>query len=137
MSEEQNENICSKEEAESQASKICPPSPEASIGDEVALFIKHIDSLEETFPLSMVSIGKANKKATENIMKFHENNCEYFEEGETKGYRVKQEDWRQLNRLIRQTERAALSYKMVPRSFVVSLISQYDAYLGRLLRAIF
>jgi hypothetical protein len=134
---EEKVGTCDANDHEDQENNKCPPTPEASIADEVLLFIKHIDSLEETFPLSMLSIGKAAKKATENLIKFQESYCEEFEEGEIKGYRVKHEHWGQLNRLLRQNERSNLSFNIVPRSFVVSLISQYDAFLGRLLRAIF
>lgn len=134
---EENLCTCNSVDKDDGENKKCPPEPKASIYKEILLFIKHIDSLEETFPLSMQSISKVAKKTAENLSEFQECYCEEFEDEEVKAFRVKQEHWGQLNRLLRQTERSNLSLKMVPRSFVVSLISQYDAFLGGLLRAIF
>lgn len=43
----------------------------------------------------------------------------------------------QWKKFERKYEHFSLASKLLPRSLVVSLVSQYDAYLGRILRAIF
>lgn len=43
----------------------------------------------------------------------------------------------QASRLSRQSSRAALGYRLVPRAFVVAMVAEFDAFIGRFLRAIF
>ncbi len=50
-------------------------SPALSIGEEISLFIRHIDSLAETLPLSMVVIQEVGKGVAKRLEQFESNHC--------------------------------------------------------------
>lgn len=107
------------------------------ISQEIDLFIKHVDSIGHVLPGSVLAVQKMAKKTWEELKAFEESNCQIEDDGDVRRvsvpYRVLSE-WRSM---VRNHENFLLASKLLPRSLVVSLISQYDAYLGRLLRAIF
>ncbi len=47
------------------------------------------------------------------------------------------DSYRKFQKLREEIEKSVYSIKLVLRSFIISLISQYDAFLGRLIRALF
>jgi hypothetical protein len=110
---------------------------EPRLGFEIELFTKHVDSLSQVlFPMVM-SIQEITKKAKEKLQQFELDKCDIAEENGEKTVTVPSNHVRAWNRLNRTYEHFGLARSLLPRSVVVSIISQYDAYLGRLLRAIF
>lgn len=108
-----------------------------SIGDEINLFVRHIDSLRETLPMTMFVIQGVGKKFSSELEKFETDNCTVTTEGDKRRVSIPIEHarrWKKLNNRYDQSEHAKA---LVPRSLMVSLVSQYDAFIGRLLRAIF
>ena len=108
-----------------------------SIGEEVALFIKQIDSLAETLPLTMVAIRFGYEQAHKKYKEFVEKYCDMETNGDSESVRVPTDYLGRHRRLVSPVEKFLLAYEAVPRSFIVSLVSSYDAFLGGLIRNLF
>lgn len=109
----------------------------ASIGDEVDLFIKQIDSLAETLPLTLIAIRISYERAHKKYNEFVEKYCEIESNGDDKVVNVPADYSGRYRKLDSQIEKSLLAYEAVPRSFIVSLVSSYDAFLGGLIRNLF
>jgi len=98
-----------------------------SFGFEINKFVDQIISIKETFPLLQKSITDSIKMAEESLTSFLEDtppssNSDYFIE---------------LKSLKNQLKNVKLSNSFLPSAILVSLVSQYDAYFGKILRLIF
>ena len=108
------------------------------INNNLKKFIRHIDSIRDTLPMSLLLLEPYNKKANEKFNDFLEKNVKEIEDDDgEKKLIVKVEDSKTLHKLESNAEISSLAYKIIPESLFVSLISQYDAFLTRLLKAIF
>jgi hypothetical protein len=109
-----------------------------SISEEVEEFINHIDSLSGTLPNVMFSIASSEAEANDRFKAFAE---KYGSENEKTVKSIKysfpEPYSRRAIKLNTQLKQAGVANKMIPRVFVLALVSQYDAFLGRLLRALF
>jgi hypothetical protein len=101
-------------------------------------FLRHLDSINETLPMVMLLINPYQKKAHEKYKDFA---SKYVKEIETedgnKAIAVEIDKSQIYETLSRNSEISTLASKIIPESLFVSLISQYDAFLNRLLRHIF
>lgn len=101
-------------------------------------FLRHIDSIKDTLPMTMLLIGPYQKKANDKLVKFMDENVEEIEnEDGKKSIAVKYEDSKIFDRLTKNSEISILASKIIPESLFVSLISQFDAYFNTLLRVLF
>lgn len=108
-----------------------------SFGPEIELFTKHVDSISDVLMGMVLALQSMNTKAKDSLTKFESEKCEVTEAGEERTVFIPNDQFRQWRRLNRRNEHYLLSRKLLPRSLLVSLISQYDAFLGRVLRTIF
>jgi hypothetical protein len=113
------------------------PRREPSIGQEVNRFISDIDSLAETLPLALLAIQGAQRSAATTLMEYEQEHCKVEQEGKTRKVRVPGEKWQRYSKLMKRVARPGRAGALVPRGFLVALVSQYDAFLGALLRTLF
>lgn len=104
---------------------------------EIEAFIKHVDSINELAFVLVLAVQNVTKSELEKLHKFEGENCEIVETEEERNVKIPSTSFRKWKKLKHSYERFELARSLLPRSLLVSLISQYDAYLGRLLRAIF
>ncbi|MDO6516583.1 hypothetical protein [Zobellia uliginosa] len=101
-------------------------------------FLRHIDAIRDTLPMTMLLIQPYNEKANDDFSKFLNENVEEIEDDNgKKRLLVKADESKKFETLERNASTSALASKIIPESLFVSLISQYDAFLTRLLRAIY
>jgi len=101
-------------------------------------FLMHIDSIRDTLPMTLLLLDPYNKKANDEFVTFLKKNIKEIEEDkEQKKILVKADDLKIFESLERNASISSLASKIIPESLFVSLISQYDAFLNRLLRAVF
>ena len=97
-------------------------------------FVTDIESLGETLPAIMFFARASIEKEKETLKKF-------LSARGTKridnGWEVSIEEYESFLNIKRKLERAGKATKTIPRSFVVALVSQFDALVGGLLRTIF
>jgi len=99
-------------------------------------YILEIESLAETLPLVISLIAMKQRDETNKMKKFIKSNTKENDTGE-KQFKIPINQFNQFNRLDTDCNIASAAMNILPRTFVVALVSQYDAYLGNLYRALF
>lgn len=101
-------------------------------------FLRHIDSIKDTLPMYMLLALPYAEKSVAAFDKFLKNNVkEVKTDKEGTSISIKSSEAQLFETLEKNAAISTLTTKIVPESLFVSLISQYDAYLNRLLRIIF
>ena len=109
-----------------------------NIGTEIDVFLAQIDALAETLPLATSAINSARAAAGTEFNKFLKEECK--SEGSTEGktvYRYTGSQAPKFQRFQRRVQKPELAQILVPRGLFVAMISQFDAYLGALIRHMF
>ncbi len=96
-------------------------------------FITHLDSINDTLPMSMLLVLPYSQKAIKKFEAFLKKNAKQ----EKDGLLIKADESIMFETLENNASISMLALKIIPESLFVSLISQYDAFLNRLLRIIF
>jgi hypothetical protein len=114
-----------------------PAVPE-SIGDEIDLFLNQIDALAETLPLATMAIYGARLTSSQQLTKFLKEECKIVgTEGTSTNYTIDSGQSARFQRFKRRVDKADLAQLLVPRGLLVALVSQFDAYVGGLIRQLF
>ena len=108
-----------------------------SFDSEIRSFIAHISSLSSTLQLSMRAIQVAFYKTRNNLTEFEKENITYQEINGNKAMLVRTDHAQQFKDLNKKLSSYGLAFKTIPQSYIMALISQYDAFLGSLLKVIF
>ena len=96
-------------------------------------FITEMDALSESLPLMMGLVNSRLKSSEKKVEGFIKKQKHRDEDGE-KFFFINEDDIGEFNKLQKDRNSAFAAYKILPRTFVVSLVSQYDAFLGDLIR---
>jgi hypothetical protein len=115
--------------------KVSSDTP--SIGDELMRFIRHIDSLSGTIDPMMFAISEIRKSHIKKLNELEKKHGE-IEENENGSKIIKFDPERGFEyiKLVARLGKYHLADKLIPRSIAISLISQYDVFLGRLIRVL-
>ena len=105
---------------------------------EINLFIDHIDSLYQTSPMVNM-ILKITQMTSEKKRQ------EYIDENgivgkDEEGNETTEIDIKHVNKYLdldKKAQNSFLAERLIQRNFIVSLVSQFDAYIGSLIRKIF
>jgi hypothetical protein len=115
-----------------------PGAERANIGDEAATFIEQIDGLSSSLLLTLKVTTSAREKISETLRTFIEKHGVLVSEtGATQSFTIEQQHAAEIENLKKQREHTELALSILPRSFVVSLVTQFDAYLARLIRSLY
>jgi hypothetical protein len=115
-----------------------PTGSPVSIGDEVTGFVKQIDSLSTSLVLALKVTTAVQEKISDTISKFFDKHATLLAETENHAsYSIERQHTSHYENLKRQRENAELTLSVLPRSFVVSLVTLFDAFLARLIRALY
>lgn len=111
-------------------------------------FLDEITSLNETLPLVMALVSIKDKQKEKELNEFikkrtikkdktaiQDSSEPSDEEEEIVSLGI--EDYIQFKELQKNVNIASIAFKVIPRSLFVSLISQFDAYLGNLIKKIY
>lgn len=109
----------------------------ASFGSEIDLFTKHIDAIGHVLIGMVVALQEASKRSQNKLVSFEDRVCNVVENDQGRTVTIPSMHVKEWRGLKRKYEHFGISRGLLPRSLLVSLISQYDAYLGRILRTIF
>jgi len=101
-------------------------------------FLRHIDSVKDTLPMFMLLVSPYAVKSVEEFGDFLKNNAKEIKtDKDTMSLLIKSDEAQLFETLEKNASISKIATKIVPESLFVSLISQYDAFLNRLLRVIF
>lgn len=103
----------------------------------VATFIDHIESLVNSLPLVLGTILATRQKAQKLHQQFLERDCELIHDETGEFYYIRPEHVRRNAQLRKEIAQSSIAFTMVQRNFVVSLVSQFDSFLGSLIRTMF
>ena len=110
-----------------------------SIDKDIDKFFREIDGLANTLPLTMLLLNIQLKRSREALdAKYSpieikgDNNTVYL-----KYSNVTRETITHFNKLEKRLGKASLAMRMVPQSYLVSLISQYDAFIGDFIKSFY
>lgn len=101
-------------------------------------FVKHLESLFDTYPLVTVILRATSFATAKRLQDFLKNKAST--KTNSAGDEVFSIDYPNIsrfNKLKRKADNSELAYQIIPRNFVVSLVSLFDAYVGQLIRAIY
>ncbi len=123
---------------EKKASDPAPAAVVPSIDKELHTFIRQIESLESSLPYVMAMAFAIHQDLSRKYNKFLAMYGKPIEPGgKKKSYTLPLECTAEADKLKRELEKSRVGLSIIPRQFVVSLVSQYDAFLGRLIRCLF
>lgn len=126
---------------EKSSSEIAPglPPPEVTtLSREISAFINDVESISDGFMVAMIMAAQTVYKQTiERLETFERKYCEVTKEGERRSVKIPAEHFSEWKSLSKRVLTRKISLINLPRSILVSLVSHYDAYLGRLLRNIY
>ncbi|WP_111900635.1 hypothetical protein [Aeromonas veronii] len=107
------------------------------IKKSIEVFIHNLDALAHSFPVVMKSTFQALEIANKDWLHYMEEHAEKVEERDNKKRFLLPPERRQENQAKKKKfEKLKTSSKLLPRNYLVSFVSEYDAYLGQLTRAI-
>lgn len=124
------------EKTEESTTEIIKPD----FGKEIDRFIKHIEAQADIVPLVMGLLSAKLVQESRHVDKFIKENGivekEEDEEGDGK-LLIPEDKFKGFIELNEKVDTSSLAYNLLPINFVVSFVSQYDAYLGGLIRTMF
>lgn len=110
-----------------------------SFAKEIESFIRYSNSIYEVFPALVTlleSVLGDSAKQVEKIIDKHALKREEQKDGEIT-LTFKADRIGEFTKSMRKFETYNIAYDLLPRTLVVSLVSQYDAFFGRIIRGIF
>lgn len=108
------------------------------LSSEIETFIKHLDALSGSIPLTMAMAEATQKvadKAFSDLLEKH--GTLVNEEENSKTFTLLHRYNSQAKPLQKNYEETTLAAKILPQNFVVAFISQYDAFIGRVVKCLF
>lgn len=109
-----------------------------NLGHEIDIFIDHVESISDGFMLGLIiATQMLREKCVSDLEKFEEEFCEVSITDANRSVSVpadKLQEWRKLSKRVRNS---TISLINLPRSTLVSLVSHFDAYMGKIIRAIY
>src|SRR5205807_1598206 len=108
----------------------------SGIGEKIDSLIHNIDALQVSFPIFMVLSGGIVIACSRERDDFVKKNA--VADGATPpNFRLGAEHILEMNRFTARLNKAVAGIGLLPQTFVVALVSQYDAFLGSLLRCVY
>jgi len=104
---------------------------------EIVLFAKQIDALAETLPMATLAIQGAHDSSRQQLVKFLADECKVVRSGDKVTYAFEGGQYLRFQKLMGRVQKTELAQQLVPSGLLVSLVSQFDAYLGGLIRQLF
>ena len=85
----------------------------------------------------MMAIGQARTSSREGLKEFLTKECKPYRDGEKSGYTLEGNQYLRLRKFKNRDQKVGLAQVLVPRALFVSLVSVFDAHIGRLIRYLF
>ncbi|WP_147296606.1 hypothetical protein [Flagellimonas nanhaiensis] len=108
-----------------------------SFNKNIEVFVENIESLSINLPIVLGTIEETLKKSLKIHQDFLERNCKKEKKNGKTFYIVKQEHLRRNQKLRKEVNYSNIAHQIIQRNFIVSLVSQYDSFLGGLIRAMY
>jgi hypothetical protein len=121
-----------------QPAEDAPAQEGPSFGRELATFVQRIEAFPRTLPLMMAVMQLTEREAAKRCNKFlDDHGTKEREDAESQTFVLQPERQPEYERLKRRLSTARTGRTELPRSYLISLVSHFDAYLGRLIRTMY
>lgn len=117
--------------------KEAQPHPTEVLKAEIQRFTQDVEALWRTLPLLMAVTGYSKEQAKEELNNYLNKYGEKKEERSIITYSLPVDHAFPSQRLERKYLNLRAVFRLIPRNFVISLVSQYDSFLGHIIRFIF
>jgi hypothetical protein len=111
--------------------------PASQLGLYLVAFLRELEGLQEAVDLSMLVASAARTERRDALTKFKAENCAVEKGPDVTRVSVPIAHYNRFKKLVRQEDRFNAAVALVPRAFFVAMVSQYDAFLGEIIRTIF
>lgn len=122
-------------------SLITPSKEGVSLIEEnyniLCTYLENIKSLYETFEFSEITLKALRQNATKELDDFISQHGKEKEVDGSTIVTIPVEKGRAFNRIDLKLRRSLKASELIPRSYIVSLISLYDAFLNNILRSLY
>lgn len=98
-------------------------------------FLNNIESLRSALPIVIKQVIKERNQANSDYQNFLKEECEFKKE--ENHYWISPENIRKWTDLKKEATSSTLSVSILNRSFLISLVSQFDTYVGDLMNCVF
>ena len=122
-----------KNSAQEGSNKVAPSGSVSQVVDD---FVREVDSLATSLPLIMLLVSAGAEVEREKFEKFLAQRCTPEANKENR-YIIPVETYQEFCNARRAMQRSVVAARIIPRSFLTSLVSHYDAFLGNLMRSMF
>ncbi len=125
--------------ADEPAAAAKTPEPGEAVAAEISRYVDRLLAIAGSYSLSVSAAGAAMAAAIDRFSKFlhkHGTPSSRNPEGPGRTFDIPADKKSKADRLRREADKAKTNFELHPRSLFVSLVSEFDAYQGRLLRAI-
>jgi hypothetical protein len=110
----------------------------SNLARELDRFVTHIDSMNDTLDFLMDGVLRLQKPSVAALRQFLSDKCEEKAgEGGKPYYAIPPTLLPRFRKLKGRSDRLSIAYRTLPRTFIVSLVSQFDAFVGRLVRTLY
>lgn len=101
-------------------------------------FIEELSALNDTFPMELALLSIKHEQLIEKLKKISTVTEEKDELGEKfEKYKANAENLDEFSKIHKHLQRTSIAEKIIPRNFIVSIVSQYDAFLGELVKSLY
>lgn len=101
-------------------------------------FLEELTALADNLPFQLTMLAIKHKNLLDKLEKISTSSDDVDEDGdEITKYEVTSEhadEFAKIHKLLRKTD---IAVKILPRNYVVSIVSQYDAFLGELVKVLY
>ena len=112
--------------------------PTQILSDDIIKFTQDIECLHTTLPLFMTIMGHIEKETHGKYHRFiDDHSTDKSNNGNQTTYSIKVDDIAKHDRLKHQYDNSNNALRLIPRHFITSLVSQYDSFLGCVIRFVF
>ncbi|ADK81282.1 hypothetical protein [Sediminispirochaeta smaragdinae] len=97
--------------------------------------VSAIDAIKNTLPISATLYEQLHNNLLIEYNRFLETKCEKISDKEKgEGYRIPESQFTRFIRIKEKISKLEISLNIAPRNYIISLISQFDFYIGNLIR---
>ena len=101
-------------------------------------FLEELSALNDTLPIQLLLLEFKHKQLIEKLEKISTQEEGEDEQGKKyTSYKVSSDNIEEFPKIHKHLNRTDIAIKIIPRNFIVSIISQYDAFLGDLMRTLY
>lgn len=105
--------------------------------ENINRFLEELSALKDTLPIEIAILSMKNDQLLERLKEISISTEELNDSGkEVVRYKANPERYEEFSEIRKHIKRTEIAAKILPRNFIVSIISQYDAFLGELFKSL-